>query len=221
MRLRELLFPAGAACLICSRPSDGEMLCSACRDALADGRLGEEPRQDLFIDELVSVWSYRDEAKRLVHLLKFDAVSDAAVPLAEGMAEAARQMALPQRVLVTSVPMPVGRRRARGIDHGMTLAMGVAIALGAPYRPLMRRSGSAGTQRGLSREKRLTNLQGAFRCEQLCGEDILLVDDVLTTGATAQLCAQTLREAGAGSVRVVTATRAEKRRRHRKGLIRR
>ncbi|MBR4080222.1 MAG: ComF family protein [Clostridia bacterium] len=207
--------------MICRRPSDGELLCCACRDALADSRLKEEVRQDLFIDEWISVWSYRDGAKQLVHLLKFDAVADAAIPLAEGMAEAARRMALPRRVLVTSVPMPVRRRSARGIDHGMTLAMGVAIALGAPYRPLMRRSGSAGTQRGLSREKRLTNLQGAFRCERLCGEDILLVDDVLTTGATAQLCAQALREAGAGSVRVVTATRAEKRRKPMKGLIRR
>lgn len=207
MRLADILFPRGAVCIVCGKPADGGALCSRCQARLDQAMLADPPRQDVYIEEITSAWLYRDEARSLVHRLKFGTVEDAADPLACGMIAAARRMHLPPDTVVTSVPMPVMRRKSRGIDHGMTLAIRVATGLGLRYRPLMRRRSQSRTQRGLSRGRRLTNLQGALICEPLHGEHILLIDDVLTTGATAQACAQALREAGAGSVRVVTAAR--------------
>ena len=205
MRLAAYLFPRGAACLVCGRPSFGALLCEDCCEALAEARLPEEAWDDVFTADIRSAWPYAGIARKLVHLLKFDAVADAAEVLASGMIDALGT--LPRTTVVTSVPMPLKRRRARGIDHGMELAVRVATGLACAYRPLLFRVGGARTQRGLSRARRLTNLQGTLMCDRLQGEDILLVDDVLTTGATAQACAQLLQQAGAGSVRVVTATR--------------
>lgn len=209
MKITDVMFPRGAVCLACDRPSYGESLCPRCRRELKEKRLREPARPGVFMDGLCSAWPYAGAAQTLVHRLKFDAAVDAADVLAAGMADTVRQADFPDKLLVTSVPMPAGRRRARGVDHGMELAMRVATELSLPFRPLMMRRKGVRSQRGLSRAKRLTNLQHAFDCEELHGEHILLVDDVLTTGATVISCAQTLRQAGAGGVWVVTATRTE------------
>jgi len=145
-----------------------------------------------------------------VHRLKYDGIVQAASVLAISMAEMLREALLPEDLVVTSVPMPARRRRERGIDHGRELAQCVAAQMHLPYCMLMKRSGGGRTQQGLSREKRLRNLTGAFTAELLDGRPVLLIDDVFTTGATAQICAQALRDAGAGNVWVITATQAQR-----------
>lgn len=154
-----------------------------------------------------SVWRHAGAPRQLVLRLKHGGVMRAAELLAQGLVEAAQNMALPPDTVVTWVPMPDLRRRLRGIDHGRELAQRVAAVLGMPCRQLMLRcKGLRHTQEGLGRVRRQENLWGAFVSLPLEGESVLLVDDVHTTGATAYMCTRALREAGAGEIYVLTAT---------------
>lgn len=180
-------------------------VCEICGHALEDG-------QCAFCDltgvaMLRAVWIYRDECRALVHMLKFDAVAQAAQVMAEGMADLARTMALPPETVITWPTMPAARRRKRDIDHGERLAAAVGERLGLPHRQMMTRSEKiAGKpQSVMNRAERMTRLQGAFRCEKPWYGPVLLVDDVLTTSATATACAECLLDAGAASVTVITA----------------
>ena len=105
--------------------------------------------------------------------------------------------------------MPDARRRSRGIDHGRCLAETVARTLGLPVRQVLTRSNTIGRvpQQKLNRAQRINNLKGAFSCEEELHTPILLVDDVYTTGATAEVGRESLLRAGAPRVLVLTATK--------------
>lgn len=102
------------------------------------------------------------------------------------------------------VPIPLHRSRLyeRGYNQSAWLARGIAEATGAPVlETALRRSRTTRSQTRLTREARWTNVAGAFvATERVDGRRLLLVDDVLTTGATAAAAAQVLRDAGAASV---------------------
>ena len=207
--LLDTLYPERVLCLCCRDRSGGELLCDDCRKRLdklrlKDNRLDASALQNEAAD-VRAVWRYRHEASQLVRQLKLHCVRNAAEVMAQAMAEEAARMELPPDTVVTSVAMPQRRIRQRGIDHGRMLAEMVAAQLGMPYRPLLMRSPGGHTQRGLNRRRRLANLQGRFTANPLSGEHVLLVDDVLTTGATAAVCTRVLLDAGAGSVRVIAA----------------
>lgn len=199
--LEELLWPARFQCLCCARCSEGESLCPDCREQLEQLRLQDQE------GDVRSVWAYDGQAGKLVRGLKDRCVADCAAVLADGLAEVIRSMPLPQDTVLTWVTMPDERLRMRGIDHGRLLCEAVAERTGMEARALLKRRGNAHPQRGLSREERLKNLKGCYTsAEAFCG-CVLLIDDVFTTGATAQICADVLRAGGASRVFVATATR--------------
>ncbi len=108
------------------------------------------------------------------------------------------------QTLVTPVPMHWARRLTRGYNHAHILAQGVASGLRVPCIPLLRRTRNNPAQVGLSRTSRKDNLKGVIAPLHidLTGRSIILVDDVTTTGATLQACAQALRQAGASDVHI-------------------
>lgn len=115
---------------------------------------------------------------------------------------------LPQVDLVTAVPQTPQAWLRRGFSPAEVLASGVAEALGCPQRATLSR-GWGQAQAGRSRDERVQNVQGAFSARvALAAERVLLVDDTVTSGATASACAQTLLNAGASHVVLLTATRA-------------
>lgn len=113
------------------------------------------------------------------------------------------------------VPVPTLRRRIarRGIHHAAELARAVARSRGLPVVHALRRTGSSGTQTALGRAAREANVRGIFRIagrEPVDGRSVLLIDDVLTTGATTDECAHALRRAGARHVELWTLGRSVK-----------
>lgn len=109
--------------------------------------------------------------------------------------------------LVTAVPASPRRLDERGFDQAAVLAAEAARALGLAYRPTLARSRLSLSQKRLSRSARAANAEDAFRATGRVRGRALLVDDVLTTGATARACAAALLTAGAQEVRVAVVAR--------------
>ncbi|MEX2610357.1 MAG: double zinc ribbon domain-containing protein [Gemmatimonadota bacterium] len=153
-------------------------------------------------------------ADRLVHQLKYRGWPALAGPMGARMAA----VVLPGDVLaelagVVAVPTTPARRRARGYNQAGELARSVAEHLEKPLLDVMERTPSARSQTGLQPAARGANVAGAFRVRRggrgrVAAAHLLLVDDILTTGATAIECARALVDAGARCVTVLTFARA-------------
>lgn len=143
-------------------------------------------------------WVYEERAALMVHAFKFGARPGLAAALAQRL-----HAALPAAVtfdLVTGVPLHAARRRERGYDQAELLARALAPRLGAPCVPLLRRVRDTQPQSRLGPAGRRRNLDGAIAVlvpEAVRGRRVLVVDDVLTTGATLGACLAVLAAAGA------------------------
>jgi ComF family protein len=127
----------------------------------------------------------------------------------------------PTTMLVIPVPMHAEKQRRRGFNHAELLAR-AAIAEMRRRHPqwvlnletgLLKRVRVTVSQAGLTTHQRRQNLRGAFFAPhpaRLAGRDVLLIDDIYTTGATARACSRMLMKAGAASVRVATVARAQR-----------
>ena len=152
-------------------------------------------------------WSYRGAPRSLVLALKLRGMRSAAGPLSEAMAGGCRRAGM-TATAVTWVPARRADRRRRGFDHAEVLAAGVASALGLPAFSALERRGVQADQAGLDRVARASNVGGAFAGVTPVDGSILLVDDLVTTGATAAACARALRSVGASAVELAVACRA-------------
>ena len=117
------------------------------------------------------------------------------------------------KIVFANVPRSIGSKNTFGFDHAKTLAMSLANKTGGEYRRLLLRRLGGKAQKKLSEEERQNNVKNRFifnPSEELDGETIVLVDDVVTTGATASECVKALREKGAKEIVLLTIARAER-----------
>jgi ComF family protein len=151
-------------------------------------------------------------ARELVHRLKYSDRQELAVGMGRMMAGAARELA-PEADAIVPMPLHWTRLWQRRFNQAAALAAVVSRHSGLPAEPLwLRRRKRTRRQVGLSRTERQQNLQGAFVVPdaarpQLMGKRVLLVDDVLTTGASANAASRVLMRGGAASVDIVTFSR--------------
>jgi competence protein ComFC len=188
---RFALKPHPMLCVHCHRISPGFKTCAGCR--------AEQNAQRIFVASL-----YEGTLRSVIGRFKYERAVGAAralTPLLEGV--------LPSEHWDTIVPVPSAskRYRQRGYNPAALLADTLGVNLHTPCHTLLGRLGQS-RQVGAKRSERLSQLKGSFYVTGACqGMRILLVDDVVTTGATIHHCAQTLRRAGAKSVDAVVLAR--------------
>jgi ComF family protein len=158
------------------------------------------------IDEARAPFLYEGPISQAIRGMKFSGWHALGAHLAAAMAEVAGDL-LPADV-VAWVPLARRRLRRRGFDQAEVLASALANRLDLPSSGLLRRIRDTTAQARKGGSERRRALEGAFEAGEVPPGTVLLVDDVLTTGATAAACARTLKRAGASQVSVLTAARS-------------
>ncbi len=199
-----------------------ETLCEKCGERLAaqaEARCGLCRRIEPPFTRAVAYGGYDAELRDLIHLLKYERVRSAAGVLGRMLAAAIAGLAPEfgaRPPLAIPVPLHAGKLRQRGFNQSELLARAAlrckpaGLKLELDTRVLERRRATE-SQTGLTRHQRRDNMRGAFAIVnpgRVAGRDLLLVDDVFTTGTTVSECARVLRRAGSGQVWVATAARA-------------
>jgi ComF family protein len=219
-------------CVACREPVDGEGVCASCWAKLSFiappycPRLGipfvYDPGPELLSMEAIAnppayqraraAVRYDEVARTLVHALKYQDRTDLAPAMGRWMARAGREMLEAADLLV---PVPLHWRRAwhRRYNQSGALARAVERQSGVKRRgELLRRVRATEQQVGLSRSQRASNVQGAFEVSadqrsEIQGRRVVLIDDVLTSGATVDACARALLRAKAAQVDVLVFAR--------------
>jgi ComF family protein len=220
MLVQQLIeFIAPAVCLSCGR--EGNLICADCRRGLprveercyfcnryaAGHRTCADCWSEAPLAGAVPAAPYAGPVRELVLGLKFKRSRSSAQLAAELMTAALLRAGAPIYDAVTAVPIAPARYRERGYNQAELIARALSRQLGLPYRSLLGRLG-ADHQIGRGRHERLDQVRGRFYAtRQLAGQRLLLIDDVLTTGATLAECSRVLTEAGAGAVWAATVAR--------------
>lgn len=192
---------AAVRCFGCKRP--GRWLCRGCSEQLSPPK---DVRTIPGIDRAHTAWHYDGAARDLVLALKLRSSRPAAAVMAEAVAGVIQVSGTVADVM-TWVP---GRRRdvrVRGFDHAEVIARELGARTGIPVVPLLERTRDRPDQTTLSGHARWSNLDGAFAASGSAAK-VLVVDDLVTTGATASSCAGALRRLGASVVEVAAPCRA-------------
>jgi ComF family protein len=212
---------APGLCPACDEPLGDEdrYYCSACRvslepapfpDDLYTELIGNVSRDELAIDALGALYRFAHDTpvQRLIHALKYRGCYQLGVEMG-GELGAALMMFCEFQGMETIVPVPLhhARRRERGYNQAEAIARGISTAMGGiPVERALVRTRYTTSQTTLDAKKRKLNIAQAFRATKgsIRGKRILLCDDVCTTGATLNACAEQLLAAGARTVTAAT-----------------
>jgi ComF family protein len=176
-----------SSCYRCQKKTIDYATCAAC--------LNHSPITHLWASSL-----YAGAAKELIALLKFQRAKAAATVISDCLDNFLPH--LPRDTIVVPVPTANRRVRVRGYDQAELITRHLARRRGLEYRSLLRRVRTT-RQVGSSRQQRFSQLEGAFVVQKpriVTGASVLLIDDVLTTGATLESAATVLSQAGAKQI---------------------
>lgn len=211
MSITGLVYPS--RCILCGKPIAEQQagICPACRRAAET----EMEHLSLFppsnIDALVCAGSYADGLGQAIRQLKFHSQRAYIQPLADLMMTAWEIQQLPKPMLVTCVPISAARSHMRGFNQSAALAQAIASAWHIPFTETLRRHLLSRRQSELNAAARWKNAEKSYYARShvdLTGQTVVLIDDIVTTGATASACAVLLRDMGAQKVFLLAAARA-------------
>jgi competence protein ComFC len=192
-------------CERCSEPFagaiEGPFACGNCAD------------QTLHFVAAVTAYRAREIVRRLIHEFKYHQRLYLRHVIGEWLAAVLQDSRLSSRGFDVIIPVPLhpAKQRERGFNQAALLAHSLSSRMGVPVSPALERIRYTKSQTAFDRSERMENLRNAFRLRRagdVRGLQVLLVDDVLTTGSTLSECARVLKRAGASSIYAATAARA-------------
>ncbi|MBT9132394.1 ComF family protein [candidate division NPL-UPA2 bacterium Unc8] len=190
-----------------------EDICSCCGKKSAISPCMSCKEKKHYFKKARSAGIYDGVLKECIHLLKYNKKTYLARPLGKFLIDlACYKQDLSKAELLVPVPLDKRRYRERGFNQAQLLAAVVSKEIGIPISTSLHRTRNAPSQTQLSHQERLKNVKGLFKVARNNGvinKNILLIDDVFTTGATADECARALLTAGAQGVNVLTVARSE------------
>ncbi|GAB2800244.1 ComF family protein [Rhabdobacter roseus] len=218
----DLIFPR--CCEACDQALVGteQVICTACRIELP--RLDTDSSlKNLLKNRLVShhevkevrsylVFTKKGKVQNLLHALKYNNRPEVGTVLGELFGhEMLAQQEVPMADLIVSVPLHPRRLRQRGYNQSDQFAAGLSRALGIPWSgSVLVRTRYTQSQTGKTKVERQENVRRIFKVnESISGQKIILVDDVLTTGATLEACVDALVEGGCGCIYIMTIAAAQ------------
>lgn len=210
-----------ADCLNSPQPLLAEYFCRSCHTPFSNSFPLDENGLCLLcaggmrgFDRAYSYGSYEGPLRKLIHLFKYSGIKPLGKRLAALLCRALPDEEVEGFDAVVPMPLHWRRRWRRGFNQSELLARLVAKERRVRVLKAVRRIRATAVQAGLTNSHRRKNVDGAFRVfrkAQVAGKRILLIDDVITTGATATACASALKRAGARSVTLLTLARVDRR----------
>lgn len=207
-----LLYPT--RCVCCGQWIDRQKqgLCEACQKQLLHEMKQLYCPAPAQIERVICVGRYRDGLKRAIYRMKFQyGGQPVMLPLAKLMEQAWEANHMPRPDVITCVPVSPLRLRTRGYDQSAEMAKHLAKRWDIPFEPVLRRRMLSRKQSTLTAEQRWNHAKKSFYLSRntcLNGKHILLVDDIITTGASVSCCAALLRQAGAQTVWALAVAKA-------------
>jgi ComF family protein len=213
----DLIFPRCCEGCDMSLTGNEETLCTTCRITLPRigvNSLSSDVMRYKFINvqQVVSTHSFllftkKGKVQKLLHALKYKGCKEVGVLL--GFMFGQEMLAsgnLPDAALIISVPLHRKKKKTRGYNQSDLLAEGFSKATGIPWTgTALERIRYTDTQTGKSKHERRENVKGVFVMKEPVQEhSIIIIDDVLTTGATLEECAETLLNAGSKQIYILT-----------------
>ncbi len=211
--LTALLFPP--RCIFCHcflAVATQEMLCAQCAAGLTAYRWAQ-PFSLPYTDGCDAAFQYRGAVRDVIHRYKYRHAKHYAAWFSEQLqAVLAEHLQVWRPDCITYVPSGFLRYHVRGYNQSALIAHRLAKRFALPCKPLLRKRFWVGHQVGRTSEERQTAARQAFyprRNLQMQGKRILLIDDVITTGATVSACSQALRQTGCERIFVLSIARAQ------------
>lgn len=208
----DLLFPP--RCVFCSRLLSGteQDLCTDCQKSLPWLTGQQARRTGEYFSLCVCPLRYQDQVRESFHRYKFKGRQNYAAAYGRLVAQCVQTHLAGRYDLVTWVPLSKKRRRERGYDQAMLLALAAASELNCPAGRTLHKRRNTAAQSGLHEDlERRANVQDVYEAvepAQIRDRRLLLIDDIITTGATLSACACVLRREGASDVVCAALARA-------------
>lgn len=205
-----LIYSTSNSCILCEEDvQDDKLLCKNCRKQMIISNNNVKIKGQDYIFDCYSALYYSRSARKLILRLKYKNDFRAAIPIVEHMINTINIYNIKFDV-VTYVPSSKEALKKRGYNQSEYLAKLIGEAVKSDVVNVLEKIKKTEDQIGLDKNQRWENLNGSFKCKnvkKVAGKRVLIVDDVLTTGATAFHCAKEIMLEGAKDVIIITSAR--------------